>query len=218
MTNIPELDKMLCGKGLLLNSITMISGQSCSGKSLLTYNMMASALSADHRVLYVSFEEAPEQIKRNAKLFGDNLEPFIKKSLLSIVSIRSVELGMEEHVISVLKTVDNFDADFIFIDPKSSLSDLGDSRAFKNVVLRLAHALKRRSLTVILTELQNDNKGNYSTLNISSIADNCIRLMLEETDSSIRRLIKIHKARGILSTNSIREKILLKDGLTIIDV
>ena len=171
-----------------------------------------------YRVLHVSFEEAAEQIKKNAKLFGDNLEPFIKASQLTIDSIRSVELGMEEHVISILKNVDNFNTNFIFIDPISSLSDLGDPRAFKNVVLRLTNALKERSLTVILTELQNDSQGNYSILNISSIADNWIRLMLEETDNSIRRRIKIHKARGILSTNTIREIILLKDGLAIEDV
>jgi len=45
-TNIPELDRMLGENGLLLNSITMISWQSGSGNSLLTYKIMASALSA----------------------------------------------------------------------------------------------------------------------------------------------------------------------------
>jgi len=213
-TGLKDLDGML-GGGIWLGSTVMISGHSGTGKSLLALSMAAAACRTGMKVLHISFEESPEQIVRDAKSAGIRLASHVKANKLRLFSRRSVEQGIEQHIILKLREVDEFGPDMVIFDPISALSDLGDSRTFKNMAIRLCHALKARGVTTVLTELLPDDAGSVSKLNVSSLVDSWIRLGRIERGGEMRRKIQIQKSRGAATSREIRELHITSKGLTI---
>ncbi len=74
-TGIPELDRVL-GGGMVKGSVTLIGGQPGIGKSTLLLQVSKGVSENCGKVLYVSGEESPKQIKMRASRLGidsDNL-------------------------------------------------------------------------------------------------------------------------------------------------
>jgi len=214
-TGLDSLDEMLGGQGVWEGTAVMISGQSGTGKSLLAANMAAAACRQGKKVLYVSFEESQEQIVRDVKSAGIRLASHIKAGNLRMISRRSVEYGIEQHIILKLRAVDEYDPDIVVFDPISALSDLGDARTFKNMAIRLCHELKARGITTVITELLPDDMGNLSKLNVSSLVDTWIRLGRIERGGEMRRKIQVQKSRGAATSKQIRELQITNKGLAI---
>ena len=81
-TGIPRLDAMLDGKGYYRGSSILVSGTAGTGKTSLAMHLVNESCSRGERCLYLASEESANQIIRNAKSIGINLEPWVKKGLL----------------------------------------------------------------------------------------------------------------------------------------
>src|SRR5213078_1595423 len=68
-TGIGELDRVL-GGGLVPGSLVLLGGSPGIGKSTLTTMALANLAGAGRRVLYVSAEESPEQVRLRAERLG----------------------------------------------------------------------------------------------------------------------------------------------------
>lgn len=213
-TGLKDLDDML-GGGIWKGNTVMISGQSGTGKSLLALSMAAAACRTGMKVLHLSFEESPQQIVRDAGSAGIRLASQVKSKKLRLISRRSVEYGIEQHIILKLREVDTHEPDVVVFDPISALSDLGDSRTFKNMAIRLCHELKARGITTILTELLPDDAGSLSKLNVSSLVDTWIRIGRIERSGEMRRKIQVQKSRGAATSREIRELHITDNGIVI---
>jgi len=216
-TGIAGLDRMLGERGVWEGSVVMFSGQSGTGKSIFAISMCHAACNAGKTAIYASFEEAPEQIIRNAKSIGIALKKHTETGNLNIVSVGVAELGVEEHIIRLARLVDTTRPDLIFIDPISSLGDLGDARLFKHLVLRLLNHLKASGTTVVLTELIPDNSKNVSHMNVSSVTDTWVRVNRVERDGQYFRSIHVHKSRGSATSDKVVEFQMTKKGLLLGD-
>lgn len=84
-TKIKELDRVL-GGGVVTGSVVLVGGDPGIGKSTLLLQAL-SGLSRSGRVLYVSGEESPEQIKIRAERLSINTEEIV---LLSETSLRGI--------------------------------------------------------------------------------------------------------------------------------
>jgi len=69
-TGIGELDRVL-GGGLVPGSVVLLGGEPGVGKSTLALQLAARVQAAGSRVLYVSGEESPEQLRLRADRLGD---------------------------------------------------------------------------------------------------------------------------------------------------
>ena len=69
VTGIGELDRVL-GGGIVAGSLTLVGGDPGIGKSTLLLQMCRQLSAAGHKVLYVSGEESPKQIKMRAERIG----------------------------------------------------------------------------------------------------------------------------------------------------
>lgn len=99
-----ELNRVL-GGGLVVGSMVLIGGEPGIGKSTL---MLQTLLSSDRRVLYVSGEESPQQIKMRALRISDTIPENIV--ILSETSIEKIfnsikEVKPELLVIDSIQTV-----------------------------------------------------------------------------------------------------------------
>lgn len=214
-TGLESLDSMLGGKGLWSGNTAMISGESGTGKSLLAMQITRQVCGSGLKTLFCSFEEPATQLVRDAQSIGIKLKPHLKSGILNIMSRRSVEVGLEQHIIHVLCAIEDLKPEVVVLDPITALSDMGDSRNFKNTVIRLCHIIKSLGVTALLTELIPDDAGGTSSMNVSSLVDTWIRLRRMETDRELTRLIHIHRSRGSATDNRVRELLISGNGLEV---
>ena len=80
-TGIPGLDAMFGGKGYYEGSSVLVSGTAGTGKSTMAAQFAQSMCKRGERVLYMAFEESPQQIVRNMRSAGINLEPLHKEQV-----------------------------------------------------------------------------------------------------------------------------------------
>ena len=66
---LPELDRVL-GGGLVPGSVTLLGGEPGVGKSTLLLQAAAALAAGGRRVLYLTAEESPEQVRRRAERLG----------------------------------------------------------------------------------------------------------------------------------------------------
>lgn len=90
-TSLHELDRVL-GGGVVLGSLTLVGGDPGIGKSTLLLQV-AGGIAKKRKVLYVSGEESPLQIKMRAERLGKSVENLY---LLSETIYEAIELQINE--------------------------------------------------------------------------------------------------------------------------
>lgn len=100
-TGIPELNRVL-GGGIVKGSLTLISGEPGIGKSTIILQTSSNIAQKYGRVLYISGEESPEQIKIRADRIGCVTEN------LFVLSETELE--------NSLAVIDEFKPEFLIID------------------------------------------------------------------------------------------------------
>ncbi|ABM62992.1 circadian clock protein KaiC [Halorhodospira halophila] len=216
-TGVAGLDAMLGGGGPYRGSAVMISGQSGTGKTSFAATFAGAACEAGDRVLYLSFEEATDELLRNQRSVGVDLAPHIESGRLVLEPLLAVELGWEEHLLRVMRAVKEKLPAVVILDPASAMSDRQKDRQGKEMLLRLFYMLKREGVTVVATELLPDYSDGFSTMDVSSIVDVWIKLRRDERDGKLRRLLNVVKARGLPTSDRIQEYYLSSDGVHVVN-
>ena len=219
-TGVPRLDAMLGGKGYYRGSSVLISGTAGTGKSSLAGNLVDAASRRGERSLYFAFEESPQQITRNMRSIGLNLEPWVKKGLLQFQASRPTLYGLETHLAVMHKQVKEFSPDVVVIDPISNLINTGSPNEVRSMLLRLVDFLKAQQITALFTSLSSpDMKTLEQTdVGISSIMDSWLLLRDIELGGERNRGLYVLKSRGMAHSNQIREFVLTNNGIDIRDV
>jgi len=88
-TGIGELDRVL-GGGFVPGSLVLVGGDPGIGKSTLALEMVNNVSLSKRRVLYVTGEESPEQVKMRAERMG------VSSDILFVLAETSVENILEE--------------------------------------------------------------------------------------------------------------------------
>jgi circadian clock protein KaiC len=83
-TGMPTLDEMFGGNGFYRGSSILVSGMAGTGKTSLAAYFVNEACKRNEKAIYFAFEESPPQIIRNMKSIGLNLDPHVKKRIVTI--------------------------------------------------------------------------------------------------------------------------------------
>jgi circadian clock protein KaiC len=219
-SGVPRLDGMLGGAGYYRGSSVLISGTAGTGKSSLASYFVDAASRRGERSLYFAFEESPQQIIRNMRSIGLNLEPWVKKGLLRFQASRPTLYGLETHLAVMHKEVKDFKPQVVVIDPISNLINTGSNTEVRSMLLRLVDFLKSQQITAFFTSLSSpDMKTLEQTdVGISSIMDTWLLLRDIELGGERNRGLYVLKSRGMAHSNQIREFLLTSRGIDIRDV
>ncbi len=139
-TGIGEFDRVL-GGGLVKGSVTLLSGEPGIGKSTLLLQI-CGVLSDSNRLLYVSGEESPSQIKLRAKRLG--------------IANDSILLYTETDINEILAEVGATSPDVVIIDSIQTMTDVNSSTGagtvtqVKNTASRLIRMAKTDGISVII--------------------------------------------------------------------
>jgi circadian clock protein KaiC len=217
-TGIPRLDAMLEGKGYYRGSSILISGTAGTGKSSIAAKFAEATCRRGERCLYLAFEESEGQIIRNMKSIGIDLEPWVKKGLLHIQASRPTFYGLEMHLLKIHNLVNSFNPGLVIFDPITNMISVGSETEVKSMLTRLLDYLKTKLVTTLFTNLSHQETLETTTAAISSLMDTWILLRDIELGGERNRGLYVLKARGIGHSNQIREFVLSKKGIDLLDI
>lgn len=217
-TGIPRLDAMLGGRGFFRGSSILLTGTPGTGKTIVSANFAQAAGRRGERVLFVSFEESPDQLIRNMLSIGLRLEPLVRRGLLRFHSARPSLYGLEMHLATLFKEIATFRPHIVIVDPVTSLMEAGTDFEGKAMVTRLIDYLKAQQITSLFTSLtQGGHALQQSEASMSSLMDAWLLLQDFEGNGERNRVLYVLKARGMAHSNQIREFLISNRGIDLVD-
>ena len=218
-TGVPKLDAMLEGKGFYRGSTILVSGTAGTGKTSLAATFAVDACRRGERCLYFAFEESPSQIIRNMGSIGLDLARWVKEGLLTFHSARPSLYGLEMHLLTFHKMINELNPQVFIVDPISNLNAAGTVAEVKSILTRLIDYLKMKNITTFLTDLTHFI-GNleHTSEEISSLIDTWLLLRDIELNGERNRGLYILKSRGMAHSNQIQEFLLTNQGIGLIDI
>jgi circadian clock protein KaiC len=218
-SGIPRLDTMLGGRGFFRGSSILISGMAGTGKSSIAAHGADATCRRGERCLYFALEESPQQIVRNMRSIGLDLDPWVKGGRLEFHSSRPTLFGLEMHLTTIFRTVNEFEPSVVVVDPLSNLASIGSYIEVMATLLRLVDFLKSRGVTALFTSLvSNGETENQTELGVSSLMDTWLSLRNLESNGERNRGLYVLKSRGMNHSNQIREFLLTSHGVELVDV
>ena len=213
-TGDAELDAM-CGGGFFRGSCTLVTGPTGTGKTLLATEFLASGAENGERVALFAFEETREQVLRNARGWGHDLERHERDGRLLIQSLYPEVASLDDHLVEIKDVVGRFEPTRIVIDSLSALERLGSPTAYREFVIGLTSFVKETGIASLVTASAPDLMGGASVTesHISGLIDVIILLRYAEVDSSVRRALTVLKMRGSRHDSTIREFTIDDSGL-----
>ena len=216
-TGIKRLDSMMDGKGFYKGSSILVTGNAGTGKSSFAAQFVDAACERGKKCIYLAFEESPEQIIRNMRSIGIDLGHWVDKGLLKFHATRPTLYGLEIHLVTIYKLVNEIMPDIVVIDPMSNLITAGSLTDVKSMLTRLIDFLKDKQITSLATSLS--LMGQVETdVGVSSLMDTWIDLRSKENNGERNRTLDIIKSRGMVHSNQMREFLITSNGIEVEDV
>lgn len=194
-TGIDGLDELLYG-GIPEGSLTLLTGTCGTGKTLLSTQFIFFGASSGENAVYVSFEETPENIKANAKLFGWDFDELEKKGKVLFVKYDPYHA---EDIIEMLENaIRKTKASRVVID---SISALGlyvrDVPEIRRIIFGMSSMLHRLGCTTLMISEVLAEQKDLSRFGVEEfVADGVIVLYYTRANSQFNRSITIWKMRG----------------------
>ena len=213
-TGVPALDGMFGGKGYYRGTSVLFSGTAGTGKSSFAAAFADAACARGERCLYLAYEESSAQIVRNMSSIGFDLERWVKADLLRFQAVRATFYGLEQHLVTIHKLVEQFRPDCVVIDPVTNLSAVGAASEITAMLTRVIDYLKQSGITALFTSLTGAGPDSEQTdVGISSLMDTWLLLRQDTGATDRTRLLYILKSRGMAHSSEIRQFRLTDRGI-----
>ncbi len=218
-SGIEALDLMLSGGGFYKGSSILISGTAGTGKTSVAASFANGACNLGKRCLFFAFEESPQQIMRNMKSIGIDLQAHADQDLLQFYASRPTLYGLEMHLVAIHKAIKKFKPDVVVLDPITNLITVGTVSDVKAMLVRLIDFLQVEQITVMFTALTLNTIVNEQTdEGVSSLVDAWLQIKDIELNGERNRGMYIMKSRGMKHSNQVREFVITDKGLNLVDV
>jgi circadian clock protein KaiC len=218
-TGVPRLDTMLGGQGYYRGTTILLTGTAGTGKTSLSATFVDAACRRGEKCLYLAFEESQDQIIRNMRSIGINLQPHVSKGLLKFHASRPTFYGLEMHLLTTHLLVEEYLPAIVVIDPVTNLVSGGSAGDVHAMAMRLVDYLKGRGITTVMTTLTSGGDHlEQSEINISSLIDTWLLVRDIESGGERNRGLYVLKSRGMAHSNQIREYRLSNQGIELLDV
>jgi circadian clock protein KaiC len=216
-TGLTALDGMLGGKGYYRASTVLLTGTAGTGKTTLAAHFVDAACARGERCLYFLFEESPQQMLRNMKSAGIDLQRWVAKGLLQFHAARPNRHGLESHLLEMHQTVEMFEPDVVVVDPITNLMAVGTHTEVRSMLTRLIDFLKTRAVTALFTSLTSSAEVAETTETlISSLMDTWILVAIDTLDNQRNRKLYVLKSRGMPHSDEVRPFRFTSKGIELI--
>jgi len=219
-TGVDGINEMLGLGGIYKGSSVLVTGTAGTAKTTFVSSFANQSCIDNKRCLYFAFEESENQLIRNMSQVGINLQQHVDNGLLKISATRPSLNGLEMHLLTIHKMIEEFRPDCVVIDPISNLIAVGNFIEVQGMLTRLIDFLKTKQITTIFSALITPRGNNLELTEegISSLIDTWILVRDVEGIGERNRGIFIIKARGMNHSNQVREFIITNHGIKLLDV
>jgi circadian clock protein KaiC len=215
-TGIASLDAMLAG-GYFRGSTVLVSGTAGTGKSTLAGHFAQATCARGEACLYLAFEESPQQILRNMRSVGLQLQPFLEKGLLRIDASRPTAFGLERHLTTIHRALEEVRPRAVIVDPITSFLSAAHADDARAMLTRLLDFLKGQQITALFTSLTGGSGSLEETeIGLSSIMDSWLLLRDIELGGERNRALYVLKSRGTAHSNQLREYLITERGIELL--
>lgn len=221
-TSVEGLDAMLDG-GFLPSSMVLVRGAPGTGKTSLALQFLIhGAAEQSEPGLFISFEEFPSSLYRDAESLGWNIGELEADGKLHLM------FTSPEVFLASLKPPDSYlnrlilEANIkrLVLDSVSNFGRLtGDTHELRRLYTSVTNGLRREGITAML--LGEEGRRSYRQAfkgGLSFLVDAIILLHYVEIESAMQRAIVVLKMRGSNHAKEIRRYEIGPGGLTVSDV
>lgn len=218
-SGLADLDHMLRG-GYFRGTSTLVTGAPGTAKTTLAGLYAKAASRRGEPTLYVCFDEGAEEIIRNLRSVGVDLQLQVDSGILRMVGARAESRSADEHLLRIWGLIDEQSPRHVVIDPVSAIIKAGGSLPALSVARRLIYRTKEEGITLLCTSLLNEQEPDVegTPLEISTLADTWIHLSYREQQGERNRALSIVKSRGTGHSSQLRELILADEGVRLEEV
>ena len=219
-TGHSEIDKLFKKGGIYRGSSLLLTGTAGTAKTILASYFARSSCMRNEQTLYFSFEESPDQLVRNMKSVGINLNSYRKDKLLHINSARPSLTGLEMHLLVLHKLIERQQPQTVIIDPISSLATVGNINEVRDMLVRLIDLLKLRGINAFftcLTHARGQEENDTTVHAVSSIADIWISMENEVESNNRVRNMRIIKVRGMGHNPEAQPFVISEKGISLLN-
>jgi len=199
-TGIYGLDQLIEG-GLIDKSAIVVVGSSGTGKTTFAMQFLMHGIDNGEQGLYVTMEESPEQIMKEAKMMGWDMEKHYEKNLFFIhLKGKNFKKMIEEQLPQLVKARSDYDIKTrVVIDPMTPVIWATESKLEQRELIgKLFYTLKE--LGVVMATVEEHSKpgetiGEDVLLPIY-LADGVFHLEYYPIGGAFNRTLNIIKMRG----------------------
>ncbi|MCG8604599.1 circadian clock protein KaiC, partial [bacterium] len=206
-TKIPGLDLISEG-GFPKGRTTLISGTAGSAKTVFAVQFLAQGiLKARGNGVFVTFEEFPEDLRKNMRSFGWDIKKWERDRKWAFVDA-SPEPGLEAPLTGdfdfgallarIEYAIRKVGAKRISLDSLGAIfTQFTDTAKVRAELFRIASALKKMGVTTLMTAERTQEYGEIARYGVEEfVSDNVIVLRNVLEEEKRRRTIEILKYRG----------------------
>ncbi len=224
-TMIEGFDEITHG-GLPLGRTTLVSGTSGTGKTLLSVQFLYDGIKDfDEPGIFVTFEESPEDIIKNAYSFGWDLKKVIEEGKLFILDASPDPEGQEvvgnfdlsALIERIQYAIQKYDAKRVSIDSVTAVFQQYDGASvIRREIFRLVARLKLIGVTSIITTEREQEYGGVARFGVEEfVSDNVVIVRNVLEGERRRRTIEVLKLRGTTHMKGEYPFTITNDGINI---
>jgi circadian clock protein KaiC len=217
-TGVRSIDEML-GGGIPVGYSLLVAGPSGSGKTVLSTQFIIEGVKQGDPGVIAVFEKRPEQYLSTTPS-GKDIEHMVREGPLQIVSMRPLDLSVDEALYELRETVLRMGAKRVVVDSLSGF-ELALAPAFREdfreSLYRMVGALTGMGVTVMLTAEMVDSYIDlkFSPQGVSFLTDGIILQRYVELEGRLTRIMTVIKLRASAHSKEIRAYDITSDGLVI---
>jgi len=205
-TGIPGFDHIANG-GLPRCRTTLLSGTAGSAKTVFAAQFLAAGALRGEGVVFVTFEESPDDLRRNMRGFGWDIPRWEAEGRWAFVDaspqpdqellvMGSYDLGAL--LARIEHAVRRVNATRISMDSLGAIfARLGDTRLVRDELFRIVSTLKRLGVTGVITAERAHENGEIGRFGVEEfVTDDVVILRNVMEEEKRRRTVEILKFRG----------------------
>jgi len=214
-TGITGLDSIIQG-GLVEGSVSLLSGSTGTGKTILGCQYIHHGLERGDPGIYITMEESPDDIRRDALQFGWDFEKYEKKGMCSIVYHDPAHVNNVGTLL--INEIEKTHAKRLVIDSTTVMNlNIDNSSIIRKKIFSIVNTIKKvgSATGILIADIPEDSKQLSSFGVAEFVADGVIILNYLGIEGATARSLMVRKMRRTNHGNDIYPMHITSKGIVI---